>query len=271
LIESNELWVWLASEGTASASRTVGGDEQNAMSEVDAQPAVPKRSIRWFQPTPARLLAALLVVEGLLWLSNRFGWLSWHKGYAVLTAVVLVAAALVGMIFWFGVSLIFRWRFQFSIRSLLVLVVAVAMPCSWLAVEIKKANRQREAAEGIEKLGGSTTPDTYFVRDEKERFNPGYSDDPEPLWLQEALGGDFFANVVTVSFHSSLTDTGLAHMRALTHPWILDLVGTHVTDADLEKLTGLPQLRFLRLHGTKVTDAGVAKLQQALPKCKIAR
>ena len=35
-------------------------------------------------------------------------------------------------------GLIFRWRFQFSIRSLLVLTVAVAVPCSWLAVEVKE-------------------------------------------------------------------------------------------------------------------------------------
>ena len=35
----------------------------------------------------------------------------------------------------FAVSLLFGWRLQFSIRSLLALVVAVAIPCSWLTVE----------------------------------------------------------------------------------------------------------------------------------------
>ena len=30
--------------------------------------------------------------------------------------------------------LIFRLRFQFGIRTLLVLVIVVALPCSWLAV-----------------------------------------------------------------------------------------------------------------------------------------
>jgi hypothetical protein len=56
----------------------------------------------------------------LLWLSERFGWLPWHKGYAVLTAVALVLAALGGTILWFAVALVFRWRFQFSVRSTLV-------------------------------------------------------------------------------------------------------------------------------------------------------
>jgi hypothetical protein len=34
-------------------------------------------------------MVALLAVEGLLWLSERFGWLAWHKGYAVLAAVAM--------------------------------------------------------------------------------------------------------------------------------------------------------------------------------------
>ena len=43
-------------------------------------------------------------------------------------------------------------RFQFSLRSLLVLVVVVAVPCSWLAVEMKKAREQKEAVENSARL-----------------------------------------------------------------------------------------------------------------------
>jgi hypothetical protein len=50
-----------------------------------------------------------------------------------------VTAFLLLMLFWFAADLVFRLRFQFSIRALLVLMVAVAVPCSWLAVEMKKA------------------------------------------------------------------------------------------------------------------------------------
>ena len=79
---------------------------------------------------------------------------TWHKGYAVLTAVVSLGLVFVVMLLWFVVSLLFRRRFQFSIRSLLVLTVAVALPCSWLGVELRQAMRQREAVAAIEKLGG---------------------------------------------------------------------------------------------------------------------
>jgi hypothetical protein len=46
-----------------------------------------------------------------------------------------------------------RW-FQFSLRTLLVFVTLCAIPCSWLAVKMQQAKRQREAVVAIEKLGG---------------------------------------------------------------------------------------------------------------------
>jgi len=47
---------------------------------------------RWYRLTPGRLLVVLLAVEGSLWLSERFQWFGWHKGYAVLTAIGAVGA-----------------------------------------------------------------------------------------------------------------------------------------------------------------------------------
>ena len=99
---------------------------------------------RWFHLTPGRFVIGLLAVEGLLWLSDRFGWLGWHKGYAVLTGVASVGVAMVLMLVWFAVAVVFRRRFQFSMRSLLVLVVVVAVPCSWLAVEMRRRGGRRK-------------------------------------------------------------------------------------------------------------------------------
>ena len=106
----------------------------------------PTPTRRRFYPTPAWLIFGLLVVEGLLWLSERYRWFWFNekKGWTVLIAVAVVGVAMLVMLVWFVVSLVFRWRFQFSIRSLLVLTVAVALPCSWLAVEMKAA----EASNG---------------------------------------------------------------------------------------------------------------------------
>jgi hypothetical protein len=102
---------------------------------------------RWYRLTPDRLILALLAVQGPLWLSDRLGWPAWHKGYAVLTAVASVGAAFLAMLLWLAASLIFRWRFQFSIRSLLVLVVVVAIPCSWLAAGHRRGTSTLHAAD----------------------------------------------------------------------------------------------------------------------------
>ncbi|MFP6613292.1 MAG: leucine-rich repeat domain-containing protein [Pirellulales bacterium] len=70
--------------------------------------------------------------------------------------------------------------------------------------------------------------------------------------------------------NTKITDAGLVHLKGLTNLEVLNLTRTKITDAGLVHLKGLTGLLFLYLNRTKVTDAGVNKLQQALPKCKIA-
>jgi hypothetical protein len=103
-----------------------------------------------FRPTPAWLIYGLLVVEGLLWVSERW----FPKGWAVLIAVAVVGATMLVMLGWCVDSLTKRWPFQFSNRSLLVLTVAVALSFSWLAVEMKTAREQKQTIERIRGLGG---------------------------------------------------------------------------------------------------------------------
>ena len=82
--------------GHAWISREDGRAEQVA----EPKASKPKPSRRWYRLTPDRPVLALLVVEGLLWLSERFGWLVWHKGFAVLTEVGCVGVAMFVMLLW---------------------------------------------------------------------------------------------------------------------------------------------------------------------------
>ena len=104
---------------------------------------------------PDRCVVALLALEGFLLLSAWFRWFPFneHKGWTVLIAVASVGATLLLMFLWFLAALVFRLRFQFSILALLLLVVVVAVPCSWLATEMKAAREQRVVVEWIEQLG----------------------------------------------------------------------------------------------------------------------
>ncbi len=127
---------------------------------------MPTPHSRWYRLTPDRLILVLLAVEGLLWLSERLGWPVWHKGYAVLTAVATVGVAFLAMLLWFAASLIFHWRFQFSLRSLLVLAVVIALPGSWMAAEIRQANLppQFQRLVPLHKPLGKPNPNDWLAR-----------------------------------------------------------------------------------------------------------
>ena len=167
---------------------------------------------RWYRLTPDRIVIGVLVVECLLWLSDRFAWLSWYKGYAVLAGVGLVAVAILLLLVWFVVALFFRRRCQYGIRSLLLLTVVVAMPCSWLAAEMEAARRQAEAVTWIQSSGGSVIHEGLSYPDGTQR--PG-EELPATTWLREQLGINFFSPVITVRlFDSEISDNDLAQSRA---------------------------------------------------------
>ena len=225
-------------------------------------------------------------MEGLLWLSERYPWFWFNekKGWTVLIGVAVVGVTMLIMLLWFVASLLFRWRFQFSIRSLLVLTVAVALPCSWLAVEMQEAKRERESAAAIERLGGRVV----------------WSGLLGPAALRSLLGDDFLQTVDRVDLHGTAvtndesetlkgltrlqdlvlrrityTNVGMAYdvamnrRKRLATRQVSELWGSKITDAGLEHLKGPSHLTHLDLGNTEVTDEGVKKLQQALPKCKI--
>ena len=246
---------------------------------------------RWYCPTPGWLIYGSLLVTGLLWLSNWLGWPVWHKGYAVLAAVAGVGVVLAVMLLWWLVALVFRWRFQFRLRTLLVLTVVVALPCSWLGLEMKRAKQQRDAVAAIRRLGGNAIHDREFdvtASDDGDllvclaQINP-----PAPLWLRTLVGNDFFTTVDHVTLrveHAgaralspeelhdlrdlldgkpvhrariTFTDAGLEYIRCLKQVKKLDLSGTQVTDERLELVRGLSELQELNLSGTRVTDAAL--------------
>jgi hypothetical protein len=258
----------------------------------------PTHPPRWFHLTPDRFVVALLIVECLLWLSERFQWFpfSHHKGWTVLITIAIVVVAMLLMLLWFVAALIFRGHYQFSIRSLLLLVIVIAIPCSWLAVKIQQLRPQREIQEVLTatwRLGGLVAFES--------------NQPPGPVWMRRLVGDvgptlrsllfdecavvyvELCGTAVTdadlerleglphLQGHlrglnldgTEVTDAGLEHLKSLTELNHLNLSNTRVTDAGLEHLKGLPHLRVLILRQTRVTDAGVEKLWQTLPDMRL--
>ena len=242
---------------------------------------------RWFYPTPAWLVFGSLAVTGLLFLSEKGRWFSFneHKGWTVLVAVVGIGVLLLLMLVWFVTALIFRRRFQFGIRTLLVLTLAVALPFSWLAVEMKKAREQRAAVDAIREFG-YTAYDWEF---DAEGFFLTNGQPALPAWLTDRVGRDFCGTVVSFSGRqvddatlerikefptirilrigqTRVTDAGLEHaIGNLTQLDQLDLSNTKVTDAGLKRLASLTELTQLELRKTKITDTGLEHLRR-LPR-----
>lgn len=224
------------------------------------QPATPKPRLRWFHLTPGCLLVVLLIVEGILLLSER--WLP--KGWSVLFTIASVCMAMVLMLLWYILALLFRWRFQFSIRSLLVLTIAVAIPFSWLALEMKWAREQKKAVETLMKMGGSV----YYedTMDSSGRWlgerEPSGEEPPDPAYLRKMLGNDFFGNVTQICLDNlNISDADLEYCKGMTQLIALSLDDTPITDAGLKNLKGSKQLQTLALERTQITDAGLEHLK----------
>jgi len=238
---------------------------------------------RWLHLTPGWLPVVLLFVEGFLLLSQRFHWFAFNeqKGWTVLIAAVTVGMAMLLILLGLVVSRLFRWHFPFSTGALLVLTVAVAVPCSWLSWEMKNARKQRQAAEAIKKLGGWVDYD--YGEDEAGRRN---AEANEPSWLRNLLGNDFFHGIQFVLWgetevsdlalarlkdmpslkhlyflHSLISDAGWQHIQQFKGLTKLVLSDVRFADADLARLQGMTELETLSLRGTQVTDSGLDRLR----------
>lgn len=143
-----------------------------------------------------------------------------------------------------------RW-YQFSLRTLLIAVTLFAFPCSWLAVKINQARRQRIAVAAIVKEGGSVNYDWQFVNGQKEPRGPA--------WLRSIFGEDLFSNVLQASVKS---DAGLACLTDLPKLQALSLARSQVTDDGLQQIEGLSQLQFLNLANTKITGRSLSHLKK---------
>ncbi len=245
----------------------------------------PEPKPRWFRLSPDRFVAGLFLAICLLWLSEQFQWFGFnhHKGWTVLIATAVIGLAALVMLLWWIAGLIFGWRFQFGIRSLLMLCLACSIAVGWMAAEMRRAERQAAVIEWINGSNGAIAYDWQVDPIGLPLLQR--SEPPGSGWLRNVLGVDFFSRVFQVYLIEAkvtdagletlkdlgtvqdliligpaITDAELVHIKGLTTLRSLNLEETHVTDAGLENLIGMRQLWSLSLEGTKVTDAGLEQL-----------
>ncbi len=151
-----------------------------------------------------------------------------------------------------------RW-FQYSLRTLLLVMLLASIGMSWVAVRMQRARKQKAAVEAIKKLGGFVFYDYEFDQSGilQDRTPPG------PAWLGDFLGEDFLAAILAVRLAGTqVNDAGVRNLRGLTQLQQLYLWDSQITDAGLEHLKGMTKLQTLDLSGTRVTDAGLEHLEK---------
>ena len=131
-------------------------------------------------------------------------------------------------------------RFQFTLRALMVAVLLVSLPLSWLRFMRARIQQQQELLVPIERFH----PDTYWHR--------GY------------------VTKLLFPLSSPVDDDDLAHVARFTELRQLRLWGcAKVTDAALVDISKLTDLYRLSIAGTQITPDGVEELKKTLPNCDV--
>ena len=156
-----------------------------------------------------------------------------------------------------------RW-YQYSLRTLFVVMVLCAIACSWLAVKMQRVRKREEAVKVIVEAGGSVGyeyEEQVFVVDVNGVVlpHPSAPHPPGPAWMRKLLGEDFFATVIYANVRN---DEEMEHLKELKNLELLALSGTQFTDVDLEHMNELTKLETLILSNTRVTDEGLRHLKE---------
>jgi hypothetical protein len=239
-----------------------------------------KSTITRRYPQPIHLLLLLFIVDIVLLFSEWFHWFSFNeiKGLTALIAIACIFVAFLALLIWFVVSTLCHFRFQFTIRHLFALTLVVAIPFSWLSVELKRANAQKYAVKEILKLHGNAGHKYYscFIK-----LDYNYRDR-----LADIFGIEFVDDVVDVQFvnagdigaglsiitqfsylerlslqGSQFSENDFKCIKSLVSLNTLCLKETHINDSMLKNLEELKLLQELDLENTDITDAGLIHLK----------
>jgi len=155
-----------------------------------------------------------------------------------------------------------RW-YQYSLRSLLIIMVLLCFLFALAGVKIREAEKQKEIVEWVEENGGMVYYDFQF--DATGTAIPN-AQPPGPDWSRNLMGIDFFCNVEEVSFFPPLRMGIFGKLQS----------DSSLRNFDANELTPLQSLPFLK----KIEFSSLfpdefpihqefRKIQEKLPNCEI--
>ncbi len=139
-----------------------------------------------------------------------------------------------------------RKRYQFSIRSLLILMTLLGGLLAWWGADLQREIRRIQGIHTLLAWGGTV----QTVRD--------------PSWrgsFLSLLGWDAGKRVDSVALSGKqITDESTEILRRFPELRVLRLFECQVTNAGFQNLAPLEKLEHLDIHGTQITDAPLSRL-----------
>ena len=117
-----------------------------------------------------------------------------------------------------------RWRFRFSLKSLLFTMTMAAVVLAFVSEPLMEARRNRQHLNLAVTLGAKASSSGTIFR--------------EQTWRRTVLG--------------------LVGLPVHLHLYRLDFSGTKLTDDELQRLDGFQQIKELNLSNTRITDKSLA-------------
>lgn len=171
------------------------------------------------------------------------------------------------------------FRFQFSLRTLLIVVAVLAVPLGLIGNRIARVQRQKAIVEPLMKypfarIAWKNGHITSFTTDDLRAsvlWAPGTK---FPIFQDGDLA--ILAKLkrlrhINLTVDNDITDNGLASLVKLEKLQSLKIpASTHVSDKGIKHLHKMKHLRRLTLFSDYVSQNGITKLQRALPDCEIS-
>ena len=150
-----------------------------------------------------------------------------------------------------------RW-FSFSLRSMMLLVVVIAIPLGW---KVNRARNQRVVVAELQKL--TVTDIAYDYQFVAMKNGRGKSLPPGPGWLIDLLGEEYFVEVVQIAVDDpQVTDETIALIARLPKIERVTLKSDRITDGGLVHFAGMHNLEVVTLYSNRITGAGLVHLAE---------
>jgi hypothetical protein len=180
------------------------------------------------------------------------------------------------------------FRPRFALRTLLLALGVVGALFGSLALQMRRAASQREAALMIWARGGDVL---YAYELDESGARKVTAESGVPAWLRTLLGRDFFYAATSVHCsnpafddeeavglrgfrgarflylrNSGIGNETLQYISRLPDLEVLYLDGTKIDNRGLTYVDTMPNLRVLGLHRTRISGKAIARLAAAFPK-----